>query len=66
MRRERIWSIMGMEHDASIIVDSAGTPFTADGLDHMLRDMVRFGEMMRMDGRFNGKQIVPAAMVAKS
>jgi CubicO group peptidase (beta-lactamase class C family) len=26
--------------------------------------MARFGEMMRLDGRFNGQQIVPAAVVA--
>ena len=62
---ERIWSKMGMEHDASIIVDSAGTPFTAGGLNLTLRDMARFGEMIRMNGRFNGRQIVPTAVVAK-
>lgn len=62
---ERIWSRMGMEHDASIIVDSAGTPFTAGGLNLTLRDMARFGEMIRRGGRFNGQQIVPAAVIAK-
>lgn len=62
---DRIWSKMGMEHDASIIVDSAGSPFTAGGLNLTLRDMARFGEMIRNNGRFNGKQIVPAAVVKK-
>jgi CubicO group peptidase (beta-lactamase class C family) len=28
-----------------------------------LRDMARFGEMMRLDGRFNGQQMVPKAVV---
>ena len=28
-----------------------------------LRDLARFGEMMRLDGRFNGQQIVPKAVV---
>ena len=62
---DRIWSKMGMEHDASIIVDSAGSPFTAGGLNLTLRDMARFGEMIRNNGRFNGRQIVPASVVKK-
>lgn len=62
---ERIWSKLGMEHDGAIIVDSAGTPFTAGGLNLTLRDMARFGEMIRLNGRFNGQQIVPAAVVAR-
>lgn len=60
-----IWSKLGAEHDAHIIVDSAGYPFTAGGLNLTLRDMARFGEMMRLNGRFNGEQIVPASVVAK-
>ena len=28
-----------------------------------LRDLARFGEAMRLDGRFNGQQIVPKAFV---
>ena len=62
---ERIWSKMGADHDASIMIDSAGSPFTAGGLNLTLRDMVRFGEMMRLKGRFNGKQIIPESVVAK-
>ena len=62
---ERIWSKIGAEHDASITVDSAGSPFTAGGLNLTLRDMARFGETMRLGGRFNGRQIIPAAVVAK-
>jgi CubicO group peptidase (beta-lactamase class C family) len=62
---ERIWSKLGAEHDAQIMVDSAGAPFTAGGLNLTLRDMARFGETMRMGGRFNGQQIIPASVVAK-
>ncbi|MFX7090676.1 6-aminohexanoate hydrolase, partial [Acinetobacter baumannii] len=28
-----------------------------------LRDLARFGEMMRNRGRFNGQQVIPAAVV---
>ncbi|MFM2022339.1 MAG: 6-aminohexanoate-dimer hydrolase, partial [Pseudomonadota bacterium] len=62
---ERIWSKMGMEHDAQITVDEAGSPFTAGGLNLTVRDMARFGEAMRLNGRFNGQQIIPSSVVAK-
>ena len=62
---EHIWSKLGAEHDGHIVVDSAGYPFTAGGLNLTLRDMARFGEMMRLNGRFNGQQIVPTSVVAK-
>ena len=62
---ERIWSKLGADHDAHIMIDSAGSPFTAGGLNLTLRDMARFGETMRLKGRFNGKQIIPESVVAK-
>jgi len=45
-------------------VDSTGTPFAGGGLNTGLRDLARFGEMIRNNGFFNGKQIVPAQVVA--
>jgi CubicO group peptidase (beta-lactamase class C family) len=59
-----IWRPLGAEDDAHLQVDSAGTPLVAVALNARLRDLVRFGEMLRLDGRFNGRQIVPAAVVA--
>lgn len=61
---ERIWSKLGMEHDADFVVDSVGTAIAGGGLNMTLRDAARFGEMLRLNGRFNGQQIVPAAAVA--
>lgn len=63
--RERIWSRLGAEDDAYMQVDSDGVPLTGSALNARLRDMARFGEMLRRDGKFNGQQIVPAAVVAK-
>lgn len=60
---ERIWSRLGSEQDAYFTVDSIGTPFAGGGLNAGLRDMARFGEMLRNGGRFNGQQIVPASVV---
>jgi CubicO group peptidase (beta-lactamase class C family) len=60
---ERIWQKLGAEQDAYLLVDSVGTEFAGGGFNPTLRDMARFGEMMRLDGRFNGQQIVPRAVV---
>jgi CubicO group peptidase (beta-lactamase class C family) len=60
---ERIWSRLGAEQDAYMSVDSTGTPFAGGGLNLGLRDLARFGEMLRNRGQFNGQQIVPAAAV---
>ncbi|WP_420715577.1 serine hydrolase domain-containing protein [Cupriavidus sp. D39] len=60
---ERIWQKLGVEQDAYMLVDSVGTEFAGGGFNPTLRDMARFGEMMRLGGRFNGQQIVPKSVV---
>jgi CubicO group peptidase (beta-lactamase class C family) len=60
---ERIWSRLGAEQDAYFTVDSIGTPFAGGGLNTGLRDLARFGEMMRNEGQFNGQQIVPRSVI---
>jgi CubicO group peptidase (beta-lactamase class C family) len=60
---ERIFSRLGAEQDAFFVVDPAGVEFAGGGLNLTLRDLARFGEMMRLDGRFNGQEIVPKAVV---
>lgn len=60
---ERIWSKLGMEQDAYISVDSVGNEFAGGGLNTGLRDLARFGEMMRNDGRANGRQVISKAVV---
>ncbi len=60
---ERLWQPLGCEHDAALLVDSEGTEFAGGGLLPTLRDMARFGEAMRCAGHFNGRQIVPEAVV---
>lgn len=60
---ERIWSRLGVERDAYFTVDTAGTESDGGGLNVCLRDLARFGEMMRMGGRFNNQQIVPQGVV---
>ena len=62
---ERIWSQLGAENDANIVLDEVGSSRSAGGLSATARDFARFGEMMRRNGKFNGKQIVPAKVVAR-
>ncbi len=60
---ERIFAPMGAEHDAFFTVDSTGAEFAGAGLNLTLRDLARFGEVMRLDGRYNGVQIVPESVI---
>jgi CubicO group peptidase (beta-lactamase class C family) len=54
---------MGAEADAFVTVDSKGGARTAGGINTTLHDLARFGELMRLGGEANGKQIVPAVWV---
>lgn len=61
--RARFWSKLGVEHDAYFTVDRSGIEWGSGGLNLTLRDMARFGEMMRLDGYYNGEQIVPKSII---
>lgn len=61
--QERIWGKLGAEQDAYFSVDSVGNEFAGGGMNAGLRDMARFGEMMRLEGRYNGQQIVPKSVI---
>ena len=61
--RDRLWSKLGVEQDGYFMVDPTGTEFAGGGLNLTLRDLARFGEMMRQGGRWNGHQVVPASVV---
>ena len=61
--QERIWSQLGAEGDAYMALDRTGTAMAAGGFNTRLRDLARFGEMIRQGGKFNGRQVVPAAVI---
>lgn len=61
---QQFWSPMGMEQEANLSVDRMGTAFAGGGLSASLRDMARFGEMIRLAGRWQGREIVPPAAIA--
>ena len=64
MLSERIWSQIGCEEDGYVTVDSIGVAMGGAGLSASLRDLCRFGELMRCDGAWRGKQLIPAEVVA--
>ncbi len=58
----RIWQPMGAQGDAYFTLDSIGTE-SGGGLNTTLADLARFAEMLRNDGRFNGRQILPRVVI---
>jgi CubicO group peptidase (beta-lactamase class C family) len=60
---DRIWSRVGAERDAEIIVDAAGFPAAEGGFCTTLRDLARFGLMHLDRGEIGGRRVVPAAWI---
>ncbi len=54
-----IWSKLGAEQDASIVVDPSGFPYVGAGMSACARDLARFGAMLIGCGAYNGQTIVP-------
>ena len=60
---QAIWSRIGAEWDAEIIVDTAGFPAAEGGICATLRDLARFGLMHLDGGVAGGRRVVPAAWI---
>ena len=64
MLSERICSQIGCEEDGYVTVDTIGVAMGGGGLSASLRDLCRFGELMRCDGAWRGKQLIPGEVIA--
>jgi CubicO group peptidase (beta-lactamase class C family) len=60
---EAIWQKIGADENASIGVDAVGTAIAGGGMMVTLRDLARVGEMFRLNGKFNGQQIIPPKVI---
>ena len=60
---EKIWQNLGMEQDGYYSVDELGTPSAAGGFNAGLRDLGRFGELIRRKGNWHGEQIIPQSAI---
>jgi 6-aminohexanoate-oligomer exohydrolase len=57
---DRVWSRLGVEHDADVIVDGKGFAAVEGGICVTARDLARFGLMNLQRGNVRGAQVVPA------
>lgn len=62
---ERIWGPMGAQQDATVLKDRTGVALKGAGMSSSLRDLARVGELVRLEGRFNGKQLLQPGTVAE-
>jgi CubicO group peptidase (beta-lactamase class C family) len=60
-----VWSQLGAEQDADIIVDQAGFAVVEGGICTTLRDLARLGLMHLADGRVDDRQVVPAEWIGR-
>jgi CubicO group peptidase (beta-lactamase class C family) len=60
-----IWSRIGAEQDAEVIVDPSGFAAAEGGICTTLRDLARIGVMQLGDGAIAGRQVVPADWVQR-
>lgn len=64
-----LWSRIGAEHDADVIVDSVGFPCAEGGICTTALDLARFGQMALDDGRVTiggeTRQVVPTNWFAR-
>ncbi|HEU5194913.1 MAG TPA: serine hydrolase [Methylomirabilota bacterium] len=57
---EKIWQPMGAEADATWLVDDTGQEVTFCCVNAVLRDWGRLGLLLAHDGRWRGRQVIPA------
>ena len=60
-----IWSRIGAERDAEILLDSKGFSVVEGGICTTLRDLGRFGLMCLEDGALAGRRVVPAPWLGR-
>lgn len=60
---EKIWSRIGAEHSARMLLDPIGSPVASGGLNATARDLARFGQLILDHGRMGDEQVVPESVV---
>ena len=63
---KRIWNKIGAESNAYYITDSTGADMALGGLNAILRDYAKFGQLYLEKGNWLGEQIVPKSWIADS
>ncbi len=60
-----IWSRIGAERDAEIMLDAAGFSVVEGGFCSTLRDLGRFGQTCLQGGTTAGREVIPAEWLAR-
>lgn len=60
---ELLWRPLGMEHDGAFAADPWGRAVVGGGFSGSLRDMARIGRLVLGEGRVDGQDILPAAVI---
>lgn len=63
---ERIWSKIGADSDADLIVDSKGFPVVEGGFCTTTRDLARFGQMILQRGEIDGRRVVSGEWIDRT
>jgi CubicO group peptidase (beta-lactamase class C family) len=56
---DQLWSKLGAERDAYVLLDGFQAAYADPGLNMTLRDLGRFAQMVLQSGSYNGQQIAP-------
>jgi len=62
---ERLWAPLGAGEDGYVWADGNGAQLASVGVGATARDLARLGEMLRQQGRFNGREVLAPAVVAE-
>jgi CubicO group peptidase (beta-lactamase class C family) len=60
---KELWSKLGAERDAYVLLDGYQAAYADPGLNMTLRDLGRFAQLVLKAGRYNGQQIVPSKWI---
>lgn len=60
---DQLWSKLGTEGPTYILLDGNATLVAGGGLNATPYNLARFATMMINDGKFHGKQVVPASVI---
>jgi CubicO group peptidase (beta-lactamase class C family) len=60
---EKLWEPIGAEADATWVIDAQGFEIAHGFFNAVLRDYARLGRLLAHDGKWEGKQIIPAQYV---
>lgn len=58
-----VWTPLGMEHEANIMLDPLGNAVVEGGMSCTLRDLARFAMAYLGDGSVSGRSVLPGAWV---